>query len=61
MIGWFEQDAKPAFADKSVPEKWKDHVVQDFKHFSKSTKRQKQLIKYIQIASYMCICTIICS
>ncbi|EFA10911.2 pyruvate dehydrogenase phosphatase regulatory subunit, mitochondrial [Tribolium castaneum] len=33
MIGWFEEEAKPAFEDSQVPRDWLRHVKKDFNHF----------------------------
>ncbi|KAJ8968468.1 hypothetical protein NQ314_002286 [Rhamnusium bicolor] len=33
MVGWFEQEAKPAFEESKVPKDWKKHIKKDFKHF----------------------------
>jgi hypothetical protein len=35
MVGWFEQQAKPAFEDSQVPRDWLKYVKKDFKHFCK--------------------------
>ncbi|KAJ3639735.1 hypothetical protein Zmor_003076 [Zophobas morio] len=47
MIGWFEQDAKPAFEDSQVPRDWLKHIKYDVKHFlplwEKAVKRIPEL------------------
>jgi pyruvate dehydrogenase phosphatase regulatory subunit len=54
MVGWFEQQAKPAFEDSQVPRDWLKYVKKDFKHFFTFsfglTFPQKRLI-YIFVSS----------
>lgn len=52
MVGWFEQEAKPAFdEDSMVPRDWMKHVQKDFNHF----RKQKINNIYWELTSFIVV------